>query len=204
MTILVNEVNRRQLLRGAVALFATLGCSQAGFAAAIGKQSARALVNGLVGQILEAISAGGQGADREGRLMAAIESQTDLSLLARMTMGRYWRRATVRQREAFVDVFGRYLLSNFTSRLRHYAGRRSRGSARAFQDHGHQERRQERCRGSIARNPAEGRHRSPWIGACAPRGIGCSSSISWWRGSACWLPSGRSSAASLSVSGSTV
>ena len=122
MTISVNEVNRRQLLRGSIALFATVGCSQVGLAAAIGKQSARALVSGLVGQILEVISAGGQGADREGRLMAAIESQTDLSLLARMTMGRYWRRATVRQREAFVDVFGRYLLSNFTSRLRHYAG----------------------------------------------------------------------------------
>lgn len=105
-----------------MALFATFGCSQVGFSAAIGKQSARALVRGLVGQILEVIGAEGRGGERESRLMAAIESQTDLSLLARMTMGRYWRRASVRQREAFVDVFGRYLLSSFAARLRHYTG----------------------------------------------------------------------------------
>lgn len=54
--------------------------------------------------------------------MAAIESQTDLSLLARMTMGRYWRSASIQQREAFVDLFRRYLLKSFTSRLKSYAG----------------------------------------------------------------------------------
>ena len=122
MTSLVNVVNRRQLLRGAIALFAAFGCSQIGFAAAVAKQSASALVNGLVERILEVISVGGQGAEREGRLLAAIESQTDLSLLARMTMGRYWRRATASQQHAFVDVFKRFLLQSFTSRLRRYAG----------------------------------------------------------------------------------
>jgi phospholipid transport system substrate-binding protein len=54
--------------------------------------------------------------------MAAIESQTDLTLLARMTMGRHWRRANARQREAFVETFGHYLLRSFAIRLKRYAG----------------------------------------------------------------------------------
>ncbi|MGI9500729.1 MAG: MlaC/ttg2D family ABC transporter substrate-binding protein [Geminicoccaceae bacterium] len=80
------------------------------------------LINRLVEHILQVISDDGAGSGRERRLMAVIESETDLSLLARMIMGRYWRRATIQQREVFVDVFRRYLLQSFTSRFRRYAG----------------------------------------------------------------------------------
>lgn len=76
----------------------------------------------LVEQILLAIEADGGSSSSERRLMAVIESETNLSLLARMTLGRYWRQATIQQRKVFADVFRRYLLQSFTSRLRRYAG----------------------------------------------------------------------------------
>ncbi|MDH3664999.1 MAG: ABC transporter substrate-binding protein [Alphaproteobacteria bacterium] len=122
MEFSINAVTRRQLFRGAAAFLGTLACSRVGYAATGREQDARALVSRLVEQVLLVISADGDGANQERRLMAAIESQTDLSLLARMTMGRYWRRASARQRERFVDVFRRYLLQSFISRLRRYTG----------------------------------------------------------------------------------
>jgi len=76
-------------------------------------------VGRLVDQILQLISS--EDRRQERRLMTAIEKQTDLTLLARMTMGRHWRRANARQQDAFVDIFGRYLLNSFATRLKRYA-----------------------------------------------------------------------------------
>lgn len=122
MGISINAVTRRQCLLGAVALFGTIASSSSGVAKTRRGQEASELIRRLVERILQVISADPGEAGRERRLMAAIESQTDLSLLARMTMGRYWRSATAWQRDVFVDIFGRYLLQSFTSRLKHYAG----------------------------------------------------------------------------------
>lgn len=118
----INAVTRRRLLQGATGFFATLGLSPYSYAAKTAEQDAKAMVTRLVEQILLAIDADGGHSGRDRRLMAAIERETNLSLLARMTLGRYWRRATIRQRNVFEDVFRRYLLQRFTSRLRRYAG----------------------------------------------------------------------------------
>ncbi|MEZ5930563.1 MAG: ABC transporter substrate-binding protein [Alphaproteobacteria bacterium] len=122
MEFSINAVTRRQLFQGAIAALGILVPGHVGLAAGKEEQEAHALVTRLVEHILQVISSDQGDSGRERRLMAAIESQTDLSLLARMTMGRYWRQATVRQQDAFVDVFRRYLLQSFTSRLRRYAG----------------------------------------------------------------------------------
>lgn len=122
MEFSINAVTRRQFFRGALALLGTLACSHVGHAATKRERDAEALVNRLVEHILQVISSDSDGSSREQRLMATIESQTDLSLLARMTMGRYWRRASARQQELFVGVFRRYLLQSFTSRLQRYTG----------------------------------------------------------------------------------
>lgn len=122
MEFSINAVTRRQLLLGAAALLGTMTGGGVASAATRQEREAGALVERLVGHILQVISTGDHGASQERRLMAAIESQTDLSLLARMTMGRNWRRATSKQRDVYVDIFGRYLLLSFTSRLKRYAG----------------------------------------------------------------------------------
>ncbi|MEM7041737.1 MAG: ABC transporter substrate-binding protein [Pseudomonadota bacterium] len=122
MDFSINAVTRRRLLQGTIAFVGTLASSRAGLAATKKERDAELLVTRLVGHILQVISADHDGSRQERRLMAAIESQTDLSLLARMTMGRHWRKANAQQRQSFVDVFRRYLLQSFTSRLRRYTG----------------------------------------------------------------------------------
>lgn len=122
MEFSINAVTRRQLFLGTIGLMGTLAVSRVSYAAANREREASAMVSRLVDHILQVIGSDGGGSLQERRLMTAIESQTDLSLLARMTMGRHWRRASARQREQFVEVFRRYLLRSFTSRLRRYAG----------------------------------------------------------------------------------
>jgi phospholipid transport system substrate-binding protein len=124
MEFSINAVTRRQLLKGAIAVFGSLVGGRAGFAAATAQdaENAKALVGRLVEHILQVISSDRDAQGQERRLMAAIESQTDLSLLARMTIGRYWRSASIQQREAFVELFREYLLKSFTLRLKSYAG----------------------------------------------------------------------------------
>lgn len=122
MDFSINAVTRRQLFQGATALLGMLVTSRASRAASAIERDAETVVRRLVDHILQLIRSDTGGAGQERRLMAAIESQTDLSLLARMTMGRYWRQATPEQQKTFVDLFRRYLLQSFTSRLRRYAG----------------------------------------------------------------------------------
>ena len=122
MEFSISATTRRRLLQGTVALFSALASSHAVHAATTPEQDAKALVIRLVKQILQAINADSNDSSQERRMMAAIERETNLNLLARMTLGRYWRQATVQQRKVFADVFRRYLLQSFTSRLRRYAG----------------------------------------------------------------------------------
>lgn len=117
-----NAGNRRQFLKGSLAFFGVLGGSGIAFAASELERDAEAVVGSLVDSILQLISVDGDDAGQERRLMAAMASQTDLGLLARMTLGRHWRQASARQRDAFVNTFSRYLLHSFATRLRRYAG----------------------------------------------------------------------------------
>ncbi len=122
MNISIKAVTRRQLLQGAGMLMGLIATSRVGHAASAAERDAEAVVNRLVDHILQLIQQDSEGKQQERRLMAAIENETDLSLLARMTLGRYWRRATSRQQKAFVDLFRSYLLRSFSTRLRRYAG----------------------------------------------------------------------------------
>ena len=118
----INAVTRRQLFQGGIAFLGVIAANRAGHASGVAEREAVAVVGRLVDHILQLIQHDKGNGRQERRLMSAIESQTDLSLLARMTMGRYWRRATPHQQEAFIDLFRRYLLRSFTTRLRRYAG----------------------------------------------------------------------------------
>jgi len=122
MNFSINAVSRRQLFQGATALVGLIAASKTGRAANAAERDAETAVNRLVDHILQLIQFNSQNNGQERRLMAAIESQTDLSLLARMTMGRHWRTATSHQQHLFVDLFRSYLLRSFSSRLRRYAG----------------------------------------------------------------------------------
>lgn len=118
----INAVTRRQFFQGTSALIGLIATSRVGHATTVVEKDAVTVVNRLVDHLLQLIQHGSGNQRQERRLMAAIESQTDLSLLARMTMGRYWRRATPDQRGTFVNLFRDYLLTTFSARLQRYAG----------------------------------------------------------------------------------
>lgn len=132
MDFSINAVTRRQLFQGATALAGLIAASRTGRAANATERDAEIVVNRLVDHILQLIQHDAGDERQERRLMAAIEGQTDLSLLARMTMGRHWRRASSRQQEAFVDLFRSYLLRSFSTRLRRYAGTDLSAARRRF------------------------------------------------------------------------
>lgn len=132
MDFSINAVTRRQLFQGATALLGLIAASRTGRAANAAERDSEIVVNRLVDHILQLIQNDTGNNRQERRLMAAIESQTDLSLLARMTMGRHWRRATPGQQDRFVDLFRSYLLRSFSTRLSRYAGSDLSAARRRF------------------------------------------------------------------------
>lgn len=63
---------------------------------------------------------------RYERLAPVIASTHDLALIARISLGRYWRTLSAQQRERFTDVFSRLSISIYASRFDRYAGERFR------------------------------------------------------------------------------
>jgi phospholipid transport system substrate-binding protein len=59
--------------------------------------------------------------DRD-HLLSLLDEGTDLSLLGRLVLGRYWRDASPGQRTEYLQLFRRYMLQTFIQRLRQYAG----------------------------------------------------------------------------------
>jgi len=63
--------------------------------------------------------------DRAAKVRALerlVEEATDLELLARLVMGRYWRQATPAQRARFVELFRQLLRRAIAERLDRYSG----------------------------------------------------------------------------------
>lgn len=56
------------------------------------------------------------------RLASILDEATDLGLVARLVLGRYWREASEAQRREFVTLFRRLLLKTMADRLDTYGG----------------------------------------------------------------------------------
>ncbi len=112
---------RRRLLTSAAMLIgAPLGARMA--MAEPATRGAERVVERLVLHVWNLIRSRGMEGISYEELLPAIERQTDLALLARLALGRHWRRATPAQRIEFVDLFRRYVLQTFIRRLRSYGG----------------------------------------------------------------------------------
>jgi phospholipid transport system substrate-binding protein len=75
-------------------------------------------------------------AERRERFAGLMHSGFDLPLVAQLALGRYWRTATPQQREAYVELFGRFVLETYARRLDEYRDQRLRvvGAVPAGQD----------------------------------------------------------------------
>jgi phospholipid transport system substrate-binding protein len=113
-------LDRRSLIAG----LALLGALMPGHAvgAARATAAAEAVVERLVHRLWRLLAEQGAGALDEQGLLAALEDGTDLTLLGRLVLGRYWRDAHPRQRTMYLQLFRRYMVQTFAQRLRQYVG----------------------------------------------------------------------------------
>ena len=59
---------------------------------------------------------------REAHFRAILENKFDLDFISRFVLGRYWRQATVDQRDEYQSLFFEFILRTYAARLSSYAG----------------------------------------------------------------------------------
>ena len=122
MAIDPTSLGRRPLIFGGAALLSALlpGRPAQGLPSAA---AAEEVVQRLVEQVWQVLAARGDAPeiDRD-HLLSVLDEGTDLSLLGRLVLGRYWRDASPGQRTEYLQLFRRYMLQTFIQRLRQYAG----------------------------------------------------------------------------------
>lgn len=57
-----------------------------------------------------------------GRLVALLDEATDMPLVARLVMGKYWREASEAQRKSYVELFQALVIKTMADRLNNYGG----------------------------------------------------------------------------------
>jgi phospholipid transport system substrate-binding protein len=94
-----------------------------GVARADGPQSPAGFVDSLVSDALVVIkdeSLSDQ--DRQARFEALLQHGFDMPRIARYVLGRYWTAASDDQRQAFAQLFERWVVQTYASRLKGYSG----------------------------------------------------------------------------------
>ncbi len=122
MAIDVTSFGRRQLIYAGAALLSALlpGRAARGLPSAA---AAETVVQRLVEQVWQLLAARGDASDIDrDHLLSVLDEGTDLTLLGRLVLGRYWRDASPGQRAEYLQLFRRYMLQTFIQRLRQYAG----------------------------------------------------------------------------------
>jgi len=60
--------------------------------------------------------------DKRAKLTVIIDGGVDVSGVARFSLGRFWRNASVEQQQRYVELFHQVLVTNITSKLGDYRG----------------------------------------------------------------------------------
>ncbi|MGH6897804.1 MAG: MlaC/ttg2D family ABC transporter substrate-binding protein [Geminicoccaceae bacterium] len=114
-------LRRRQLILACPALLGCLvpvGMARAAPSATAAEEVVRSLVDQVWGMLAEG---GVENVDHE-HLLAVVDQGTDLTLLGRLVLGRYWRQANPSQRSEYLRLFRRYMFQTFVQRVRQYVG----------------------------------------------------------------------------------
>jgi phospholipid transport system substrate-binding protein len=125
-------LDRRQLIGGGLALLGALVPVRM-TCAVPSATAAEEVVRRLVDQVWEMLAERGVEQVDDQDLHSVLDEGTDLSLLGRLVLGRYWREAAPQQRSEYLQLFRRYMLQTFVQRLRQYAGTDLGQSAARFQ-----------------------------------------------------------------------
>lgn len=112
--------DRRSLIAAVALLGALMPVPAAGAARATA--ASEEVVKRLVDRLWRLLAEQGAGALDEQGLLTVLEDGTDLTLLGRLVLGRFWRDANPRQRTLYLQLFRRYMVQTFAQRLRQYVG----------------------------------------------------------------------------------
>ena len=112
--------DRRSLIAGVALLGALMPVRAVGAARATA--ASEEVVKRLVDRLWRLLAEQGAGALDEQGLLTVLEDGTDLTLLGRLVLGRFWRDANPRQRTMYLQLFRRYMVQTFAQRLRQYVG----------------------------------------------------------------------------------
>jgi phospholipid transport system substrate-binding protein len=121
MAVSRTSLGRRQLIIGSAALLGSLLSGRVLRAAPLAA-AAEEVVQRLVDQVWQLLAERGVEQVDNQDLHSVLDEGTDLSLLGRLVLGRYWRQANPRQRTEYLYLFRHYMLQTFVQRLRQYAG----------------------------------------------------------------------------------
>lgn len=113
-------VERLRGLLVAAVVAALLGANHANAASA---DDAARFIDRLGSQTIQTIQAVDlTPAQRVNRFRGLLAEGFDLAFIGRFALGKYWRTATPEQRNAYIVVFGEYLLQSYAARLESYGG----------------------------------------------------------------------------------
>jgi phospholipid transport system substrate-binding protein len=115
------SLDRRQLIGAILTLLVSLVPGRVARAVP-SAAAAEEVVRRLVDQVWQLLAERGVEQVDNQDLHSVLDEGTDLSLLGRLVLGRYWRQANARQRTEYLRLFRRYMLQTFIQRLRQYAG----------------------------------------------------------------------------------
>jgi phospholipid transport system substrate-binding protein len=115
------SLDRRRLIGACLALLVMLVPGRVARAVP-SPAAAEEVVRRLVDQVWQLLAERGVEQVDNQDLHSILDDGTDLSLLGRLVLGRYWRQANARQRTEYLHLFRRYMLQTFIQRLRQYAG----------------------------------------------------------------------------------
>jgi phospholipid transport system substrate-binding protein len=115
------RLRRRQLVLGGLALLPWLVPGRVARALP-SAAAAEEVVRRLVDQVLRLLGEGGVDNLDQNDLLSVLDEGTDLTLLGRLVLGRYWREANQRQRTEYLQLFRHYMLQTLVQRLRQYVG----------------------------------------------------------------------------------
>ena len=115
------SLDRRQLIGASLALLGSLVPGRLAWSVP-SAAAAEEVVQRLVDQVWQLLAERGVEQVDNQDLHSVLDEGTDLSLLGRLVLGRYWRHANPRQRTEYLRLFRHYMLQTFVQRLRQYAG----------------------------------------------------------------------------------
>ena len=114
-------VKRRDLLK-AIPAVALLSVTAWPVAAAPSPDDARDLIQTVGTKVLDILKQNISQQEKFEKLVVLLDSSIDIDLVARLILGRYWRRATEAQQAEYLKLFRAYALDSLASKLHIYNG----------------------------------------------------------------------------------